>query len=196
MDSAFPKPWKMGSGLGRNLQVSGMPSYPVVHLCPPTPFTAPVAVVGQGAGMPVRPGPPPTVPRPFFSGATLSMPHHPGSGSFSSTAPPPQAPEPRDTNQQHRSRSRVRRIVGYMGPRPLWLLEGGSRAARRVPHTGPAQCAPLDLNPGSAQLSVHRWTATHRWTSTRDLPSSVCTAGLQRSDRFLEEMPDMPDKMP
>ena len=66
------------AGLGRNLQVSGMPSYPVAHLCPPTPFTAPVAVVGHGAGMPVRPGPPPTVPRPFFSGATLSMPHHPG----------------------------------------------------------------------------------------------------------------------
>ena len=32
------------AGLGRNLQVSGMPSYPVGHLCPP-PFTAPVAVV-------------------------------------------------------------------------------------------------------------------------------------------------------
>ena len=35
----------------------------------------------------------------------------------------------------------------------------------------PAQCAPLDLNLGAAQLSVHRWT------STGDLPSSVCTAG-------------------
>ena len=37
----------------------------------------------------------------------------------------------------------------------------------------PAQCAPLDLNLGPAQLSVHRWT------STGDLPSSVCTAGPQ-----------------
>ena len=36
-----------------------------------------------------------------------------------------------------------------------------------------AQCAPLDLNLGPAQLSVHRWTST--W----DLPSSVCTAGPQ-----------------
>ena len=37
----------------------------------------------------------------------------------------------------------------------------------------PAQCAPLDLNLGAAQLSVHRWT------STCELPSSVCTAGPQ-----------------
>ena len=35
----------------------------------------------------------------------------------------------------------------------------------------PAQCAPLDLTLGPAQLSVHCWT------STGDLPSSVCTAG-------------------
>ena len=41
------------------------------------------------------------------------------------------------------------------------------------PGTFPAQCATLDLNLGSAQLSVHRWT------STGDLPSSVCTAGPQ-----------------
>ena len=37
----------------------------------------------------------------------------------------------------------------------------------------PAQCAPLDLNLGPSQLSVHRWTST--W----DLRSSVCTAGPQ-----------------
>ena len=36
-----------------------------------------------------------------------------------------------------------------------------------------AQCALLDLNRGSSQLSVHRWT------STCELPSSVCTAGPQ-----------------
>ena len=36
-----------------------------------------------------------------------------------------------------------------------------------------AQCAPLDLNQGPSQLSVHRWTST--W----DLPSPVCTAGPQ-----------------
>ena len=71
------------------------------------------------------------------------------------------------------------------------------------PGTCPAQCAPLDLNLGPAQLSVHRWAST--W----DLPSSVCTAGPQRPDRMPEEMPeempdrmsdrmpeDMPDKMP
>ena len=37
----------------------------------------------------------------------------------------------------------------------------------------PAQCAPLDLNLGPAQLSVHRWTST--W----DRSSSACTAGPQ-----------------
>ena len=37
----------------------------------------------------------------------------------------------------------------------------------------PAQCAPLDLNLGPSELSVHRWTST--W----DFPSSVCTAGPQ-----------------
>ena len=37
----------------------------------------------------------------------------------------------------------------------------------------PAQCAPLDLNLGASQLSVHRWTST--W----ELPSSVCTAKPQ-----------------
>ena len=36
-----------------------------------------------------------------------------------------------------------------------------------------AQCAPLDLNLGHSQLSVHRWTST--W----DIPSSVGTAGPQ-----------------
>ena len=41
------------------------------------------------------------------------------------------------------------------------------------PGAFPAQCAPLDLNLGPSQLSVHSWT------STRDLPSSVCTAGPQ-----------------
>ena len=41
------------------------------------------------------------------------------------------------------------------------------------PGTFPAQCAPLDLNLGPSQLSMHRWTST--W----DLPSSVCTAGPQ-----------------
>ena len=59
------------------------------------------------------------------------------------------------------------------------------------PGSFPAQCAPLDLNLGPAQLSVHRWTST--W----DLPSSVCTAGPQRPDRMPEDMPDrMPDRMP
>ena len=61
------------------------------------------------------------------------------------------------------------------------------------PGTCPAQCAPLDLNLGPSQLSVRR--------STRDLPSSVCTAGPQRPDRMPEDMPgrmpeDMPDRMP
>ena len=63
------------------------------------------------------------------------------------------------------------------------------------PGTFRAQCAPLDLNRGPSELSVHHWTST--W----DLPSSVCTAGPQRPDRMPEDMPDrmsedMPDRMP
>ena len=50
-------------------------------------------------------------------------------------------------------------FLGSLGPRPLWLLkvEVGLQGVCHIP----------------AQLSVHRWT------STRDLPSSVCTAGPQ-----------------
>ena len=47
------------------------------------------------------------------------------------------------------------------------------RTAGPQPGTIPAQCAPLGLNLGPSQLSVHCWTST--W----DLPSSVCTAGPQ-----------------
>ena len=54
-----------------------------------------------------------------------------------------------------------------------WDLPSSVCTAGPQPGTCPAQaqCAPLDLNLGPAQLSVHRWTST--W----DLPSSVCTAG-------------------
>ena len=48
-----------------------------------------------------------------------------------------------------------------------------AQSAGPQPGTFPAQWAPLDLNLGPAQLSVHRWTST--W----DLPSSVCAAGPQ-----------------
>ena len=84
----------------------------------------------------------------------------------------------------------------------LCQLPSSVCAAGPQPGTFPAQCAPLDLNLGPAQLSLHRWTSTwdlpssvctagpqpgtsgaqlsvHRWTSTWDLPSSVCTAGPQ-----------------
>ena len=54
-----------------------------------------------------------------------------------------------------------------------WDLPSSVCTAGPQPGTCPAQCAPLDLNLGPAQLSVHRWTST--W----DLPSSVCTAGPQ-----------------
>ena len=73
------------------------------------------------------------------------------------------------------------------------------RAAGPQPGTFLAQCAPLDLNLGPAELSAHRWTST--W----GLPSSVRTAGPQKPDRMPEDMPDrmsdrmredMPDKMP
>ena len=63
------------------------------------------------------------------------------------------------------------------------------------PETFRAQCALLDLNRGPSELSVHRWTST--W----NLPSSACTAGLERPDTMPEDMPDrmsedMPEDMP
>ena len=73
----------------------------------------------------------------------------------------------------------------------LRQLPSSVRTAGPQPGTFPAQCAPLDLNLGPSQLSVHRWTST--W----DLPSSVCTAGPQRPDRMPEDMPDrVPEDMP
>ena len=81
----------------------------------------------------------------------------------------------------------------------LRQLRSSVRTAGPQPGTFPAQCAPLDLNLGPAELSAHRWTST--W----DLPSSVRTAGPQKPDRMPEDMPDrmsdrmredMPDKMP
>ena len=88
------------------------------------------------------------------------------------------------------------------------------------PGTCPAQCAPLDLNLGPAQLSVHRWTSTgdlpssvctldlnlgpaqlsvHRWTSTWDLPSSVChrwTLTWDLPSSVCTAGPQRPDRMP
>ena len=55
----------------------------------------------------------------------------------------------------------------------LCQLPSSMCTAEPQPGTFPAECAPLDLNLGPAQLSVHRWTST--W----DLPSSVCTSGPQ-----------------
>ena len=80
-----------------------------------------------------------------------------------------------------------------------WDLPSSVRTAGPQPGTFLAQCAPLDLNLGPAELSAHRWTST--W----GLPSSVRTAGPQKPDRMPEDMPDrmsdrmredMPDKMP
>ena len=42
----------------------------------------------------------------------------------------------------------------------LRQLPSSVRTAGRQPASWPAQCAPLDLNLGPAQLSVHRWTST------------------------------------
>ena len=73
------------------------------------------------------------------------------------------------------------------------------RTAGPQPGTFLAQCAPLDLNLGPAELSAYRWTST--W----GLPSSVRTAGPQKPDRMPEDMADrmsdrmredLPDKMP
>ena len=64
------------------------------------------------------------------------------------------------------------------------------RTAGPQPGTFQAQCTPLDLNLGPAELSAHRWTST--W----GLPSSVRPAGPQKPDRMPEEGPDrMSDRM-
>ena len=63
-------------------------------------------------------------------------------------------------------------------------LPSSVRTAGPQPGTCRAQCAPLDLNLGPAELSAHRWTST--W----GLPSSVRTAGPQKPDRMPEDMPD------
>ena len=88
----------------------------------------------------------------------------------------------------------------WTSPSP-WDLPSSVCTAGPQPGSCPAQCAPLDLNQGPAQLSVHRWTST--W----DLPSSVCTAGPQPGTFPAQcapldlngqiEMPeDMPDRVP
>ena len=78
--------------------------------------------------------------------------------------------------------------VRTAGPQPGTCRSVGTAGPQ--PGTCPAQCAPLDLNLGPSQLSVHCWTST--W----DLPSSVCSAGPERPDRMRENMPDrMPDRM-
>jgi len=52
--------------------------------------------------------------------------------------------------------------------------------------TVPAQYVPLDLNLGSAQLSINR-----------DLLSSVCIAGLQRQDKMPENISNkISDRIP
>ena len=43
-----------------------------------------------------------------------------------------------------------------------WDLPSSVCTAGPQPGTFPAKCALLDLNPGSAQLSVHHWTSTVR----------------------------------
>ena len=77
----------------------------------------------------------------------------------------------------------------------LRQLRSSVRTAGPQPGTFLAQCAPLDLNLGPAELSAHRWTST--W----GLPTSVRTAGPQKPDRMPEDLPDdlpedVPDRMP
>ena len=73
------------------------------------------------------------------------------------------------------------------------------------PHPRPMFPAGPQPRPSTPSLPCRTSTASIHamcslpdlWTSTWDLPSSVCTAGLQRPDRMPEDMPDrMSDRMP
>ena len=64
------------------------------------------------------------------------------------------------------------------------------------PASCPAQCAPLDLIRGPAQVSVHRWTSTGPQRTDR-MPENMLDG---MSDRMPEDIPDkmpwnMPDRM-
>ena len=111
---------------------------------------------------------------------------------YQSACPPPPRPPPR-LRLFHLPCSTSTSALPTLPTRrqALRQLPSSVRTAGRQPASCPAQCAPLDLNQGPAQLSVHRWT------STGDLPSSVCTAGPQQPDRMPEDMPDgISDRMP
>ena len=102
-----------------------------------------------------------------------------------------------------------RRTLFSVGPQPRPSTP--SVPCRTSTTTIPAQCSLPDLNhdhprpvfPAGPQPRVStpcvpcRTSCRKLWTSTWDLPSSVCTAGLQRPDRMPEDMPDrMSDRMP
>ena len=121
--------------------------------------------------------------------ANFIFPHLPGEGClilselFSSASCPPRPPRPPPSPPPLppppvSPRSCLHQLPPQLPPCQLFA---------KLFANFPAQCAPVDLNLGPNQLSVHRWTSTwgsaqlsvHRWTSTWDLPSSVCTAGPQ-----------------
>ena len=56
-----------------------------------------------------------------------------------------------------------------------WDLPSSVCTAGPQPGTFPAQCAPLDLNLGPAQLSVHRWTSTHTELGRSQVEVQRCT---------------------
>ena len=102
-----------------------------------------------------------------------------------------------------------RRTLFSVGPQPRPSTP--SVPCRTSTTTIPAQCSLPDLNhdhprpvfPAGPQPRIStpcvpcRTSCRKLWTSTWDLPSSVCTAGLQRPDRMPEDMPDrMSDRMP
>ena len=108
-----------------------------------------------------QPLPPPPPPPPRLAVLLASA-------SSTSTSALPTLPTRRQALRQLPSSVRT------AGPQPASCpAQCSVCTAGPQPGTCPAQCAPLDLNRGPSQLSVHRWTST--W----DLPSSVCTARPQ-----------------
>ena len=91
----------------------------------------------QSACPPLPPPPPPSPPPPRLAVLLALL----GSASSTSTSALPTSPTRRQALRQ---------------------LPSSVRTAGRQPASCPAQCAPLDVNLGPSQLSVHRWTSTAR----------------------------------
>ena len=99
-------------------------------------------------------------------------------GFYQSALPPPPSPPPLPPRPPRPPPPPRLAVLFSSRPPPRLLLQflldhvcinfhlhfrlANSSPSSPQPGSCPAQCAPLDLDPGPAQLSVHRWTSTAR----------------------------------